>query len=55
MKKIVISLIIILFCWKIYMVYNYGNNPYWGKYESPESNTTLLLKRDNKCVLIGKE
>lgn len=48
-------LIIMLFCLEAYKVYNYDGNPYWGKYESPENSTTLLLKRNNKCVLIGKE
>lgn len=55
MKKTVVLLIIILFCWEAYKVYNYDGSPYWGKYESPENNVTLLLKRNNKCVLIGKE
>lgn len=55
MKKAVAIIVIILFCLEVYKVYNYDGNPYWGKYESPENNTTLLLKRNNKCVLIGEE
>lgn len=55
MKKTVVLLIIILFCGEAYRVYNYSGSPYWGKYESPESNTTLLLKRNNKCTIISNE
>jgi len=56
MKKIVAVLIILsVVCYEVYKVYNYGGSPYLGKYESLENSTTLLLKRNNKCVLIGKD
>lgn len=56
MKRIaVLSIILLVICYEAYKVYNYDGNPYWGKYESPENSTTLLLKRNNKCVLIGEE
>lgn len=56
MKKVVIGLIvIILFCLEVYKVYNYGSSPYLGKYRSPKSNTMLVLKRGDKCILVGNQ
>ncbi|MFL0250086.1 hypothetical protein ACJDT4_06590 [Clostridium neuense] len=56
MKKAVVGLIvIILFCLEVYKVYNYGSSPYLGKYRSPKSNTTLVLKRGDKCTLVGNQ